>query len=74
MSIISNFFLLFLSINLIILLIKPIYPQKKPDLTASFVFLPTTAFIFLSLIGFMRDAFVNKDSNDNFTPGDIRPP
>ena len=61
-------------INLIILSIKPAYPQKKPDLTASRVFLPITFEIFFKLISGIKDAFDIKVFNERLIPGEIIPP
>ena len=61
-------------INLIILSIKPAYPQKKPDLTASRVFLPITFDIFFKLISGIKDAFDAKVFNERLIPGEITPP
>jgi hypothetical protein len=61
-------------INLIILSIKPAYPQKKPDLTASSVFLPITFDIFLKLTSGIKDACEDKVLKDRLIPGAIMPP
>ena len=54
--------------------IKPAYPQKKPDLTASRVFLPITLDIFFKLILGIKDALEVKVFNERLIPGEIIPP
>ena len=71
--ILKDFLVSFL-INSIILLIKPTYPQKNPDLTAFIVFLPITLFIFFKLsLGIKVALFINV-LRDKLTPGAIIPP
>ena len=72
--IMSKGFLISFLIKLIILSIKPAYPQKKPDLTAETVSTPITFLIFIKLIFGIRLALSERVFNDNLIPGAIIPP
>ena len=61
-------------IKLIILSIKPAYPQKKPDLTALIVSTPIIFLIFLRLILGIKEALSDKVFKDILIPGAITPP
>ena len=71
--ILKDFLVSFL-IKLIILSIKPEYPQKKPDLTALIVFKPITFFTFFKFNFGIKVAFSLNAFKDSLTPGAIIPP
>ena len=69
-----NCFCVFFLINLIILSIRPEYPQKKPDLTASEVFFPIILEVLFYFILGIKEALFIKFSKERLTPGAIIPP